>query len=138
MNRDIIIKVKKNSLDAKQYNQFLFDSKKFQPTYKDIKKNLISKNFFFNLKLVKGDVIKTLNKQGIKKISFVILDLDLYEPTIFVLNNIWDKMSKNGIIFLDNYKVFKGETKAVDEFIKENNIKVKKEKFYRDFYFLKK
>ena len=133
-----LIKVKKNSLDAKQYNQFLFDSKKFQPTYKDIKKNLISKNFFFNLKLVKGDVIKTLNKQGIKKISFVILDLDLYEPTIFVLNNIWDKMSKNGIIFLDNYKVFKGETKAVDEFIKENNIKVTKEKFYRDFYFLKK
>ena len=47
-------------------------------------------------------------------------------------------MSKNGIIFLDNYKVFKGETKAVDEFIKENNINVTKEKFYRDFYFLKK
>ena len=133
-----LIKLKKNNLDSERYNQFLVDSKNYQPSFQNIKKNLIKKNFFSNLKLVKGDVIQTLNKQKIKKISFVILDLDLYEPTLFVLNNIWDKMSKNGLIFLDNYKVFKGETKAVDEFVKKKNIKVIKKKFYRNFYFLKK
>ena len=30
-------------------------------------------------------------------------------------------MTKNGIILLDNYKVFDGETKAVNEFIKKKN-----------------
>jgi len=133
-----IINLKKSNLDYKQYNKFLKDSKNYQPSYLDIKKNLKFKKMFLNLKLVKGNVLETLNKQKIKKISFILLDLDLYEPTSFVLNNIWTKLSKNGIILLDNYKVFKGETKAVNEFIKQKKIKVFKEKFHRNFYFLKK
>ena len=47
-------------------------------------------------------------------------------------------MTKNGIILLDNYKVFDGETKAVNEFIKTKKIKIYKRKFFRNFYYLKK
>ena len=68
----------------------------------------------------------------------MLLDLDLYEPTQYVLKNIWSQLSKNAIILLDNYNVFKGETKAVNEFTKKNKIKIYKEKFYKNFSFLKK
>ena len=132
------INLKKDDLDYKQYNEFLKDSENHQPSCDDIKKNLIRKKIFFNLKLVKGNVLQTLYKQKIKNISFILLDLDIYEPTSFVLNNVWDKLSKNGIILLDNYKVFKGETKAVNEFVKRRKIKIFKENFFRNFYFLKK
>ena len=87
--------------------------------------------------VINATVFETL-KKNINKISYVFLDLDLYEPTVFVLNNIQKKLFKNAIILLDNYKVFKGETKAVNEFIKKNKIKVYKEKFHKNFYFLKK
>ena len=52
------------------------------------------------------------------KFSLVNLDLDLYEPTKFVLENIYSKISKKGYLMLDNYNNF-GETKAVDEFCKK-------------------
>ena len=93
---------------------------------------------FSNISLVKGDVTKTLIRQNIKKISFILLDLDLYEPTQYVLNSVWSKLSKNGIILLDNYNVFKGETKAVNEFVKMKKISIFKKKLKRTFYYLKK
>ena len=133
-----IIKLKKGNLDYKQYNKFLKDSKNYQPSYSDIKKILKLKKMFINVKLVKGDVFETLKTKKINKISFVLLDLDLYEPTQYVLKNIWSQLSKNAIILLDNYNVFKGETKAVNEFTKKNKIKIYKEKFHKYFYFLKK
>ena len=83
-----IINLKKDNLDYKQYNKFLKDSENYQPSYNDIKKSLKSKKMLKNVKLVKGNVFETLKKQNINKISYVFLDLDLYEPTVFVLNNI--------------------------------------------------
>ena len=38
----------------------------------------------------------------------------------------YPKLSKNGIIMLDNYGEFYGETKAVKEFIVRKKIKIKK------------
>jgi hypothetical protein len=52
--------------------------------------------------------------------------LDIYEPTYFVLNFLYNKISRGGIILLDDYKHIKGATLAVDNFIKNYNLKVKK------------
>ena len=128
----------KKHIDFKNYKKFLNESNNYQYSMERLKKKLKSKKMFSGVKLIKGDVIKTLKLQKINKISFILLDLDIYEPTSYVLNYIWPKISKNGIILLDNYKVFKGETKAVDEFVKKNKLKIYKKKFYRNFYFLKK
>ena len=94
---------------------------------------------FKNVKLIKGDVKNTFSK-SLKnvKLSFVFLDLDLYDPTLYVLSNIWKKMQQGAIILLDNYKVFKGETKAVNEFVKKNKLTIYNFKLYRKFYYLKK
>ena len=77
---------------------------------------------------------------GSGKISLINLDFDLYYPSKIALEKSWPKLSKNGIIIFDNYKIFDGETKAVDEFLKKNKIfkKLKKIKIFRTFYYLQK
>lgn len=86
------------------------------------KKNIV------NYSLIKGDVLKTLPNYILKnkklKISLLHLDLDVYEPTKFVLENLYKNISKNGIILLDDYSHIKGATLAVDEFLKKNKLKI--------------
>ena len=72
------------------------------------------------------------------KISLLHLDLDVYEPTRFVLDALYKNISKNGIILLDDYTHIKGATLAVDEFIKKNKLKVYKvSKNGRSYYIQK-
>ena len=67
------------------------------------------------------------------------LDLDVYEPTKFVLEILYKKISKNGIILLDDYSHIKGATLAVDEFLKNKKLKVHKvSKNGRPFFIYKK
>ena len=86
-------------------------------------KNYLKKKKITNYKLIKGDVLKTLpnyiSKNKKLKISLLHLDLDVYEPTIFVLEKLYKYISKNGIILLDDYTHIKGATLAVNEFIKK-------------------
>ena len=107
-----------------------------------LKKYLKKKNLT-NYDLIKGDVLKTLpnylTKNKKLKISLLHLDLDVYEPTRFVLNTLYKYVSKNGIVLIDDYKHIKGATLAIDEFIKKNKLKVYKvSKNGRPYYFQKK
>ncbi len=56
------------------------------------------------------------------KISLLNLDVDLYEPTKVILENLFPKIVKGGIIILDDYNIFPGETKAVKEYFKNKNV----------------
>ena len=47
-----------------------------------------------------------------------MLDTDYYESTKFALEKLYDKVSKNGIIYIDDYGNWKGAKQAVDEFFK--------------------
>lgn len=98
------------------------------------------KKKFKNFKLVKGNVINELPKYNniIKKIALLHLDMDTYEGTNFCLNFFKNKIVKNGIIILDDYKVTYGATKAVNEFIKKNpRLKINKVKFYKKPSYIK-
>lgn len=76
-----------------------------------------------DLILIKGKVENTLIKQDIKKVSFLLLDTDYYDSTLFSLNSMYDKVVKNGIIYIDDYGNWKGAKQAVDEFFIKKNIK---------------
>ncbi|WKY48563.1 TylF/MycF/NovP-related O-methyltransferase [Eubacteriaceae bacterium ES3] len=86
-----------------------------------------------NIELIKGDITETIpeyiKNNPYLKISLVNLDTDIYEPAVTVLENLWPRIVKGGILVLDDYGVFPGETKAVDEFFKEKNVKIRKFKF---------
>ena len=50
--------------------------------------------------------------------------MDVYEPTKFALENLYENVSKNGVILIDDFYGVKGATLATKEFIKKNNLKI--------------
>ena len=70
----------------------------------------------------KGDILVTLDayleKNPHLKISLLHIDVDLYEPTKVVLEKLYDRVTKGGIIIFDDYGAFAGTNKAVDDFFK--------------------
>ena len=85
---------------------------------------------FKNLKLYAGDVKKTTKKYANEsfgsRIALLYLDVDNYEGTLEILNNLYKKIAKGGIIVFDEYALQgHGESDAVDEFFKDKKIKLK-------------
>ncbi len=83
-----------------------------------------------NIELVEGDAVKTIPKYFKKnphlKISLLNLDTDIYEPAVVILKYFWPRIVKGGVLILDDYGVFPGETKAADEYFKNRNVKIMK------------
>jgi len=95
-----------------------------------------------NYNLIGGNIIKTLpsylENNPEKKFSLVHIDVDVYEPTICILENIWDKIVKGGVIILDDYGRVEGETIAVDEFFENKNVMIQKLPYkYKPSYIIK-
>jgi O-methyltransferase len=69
-------------------------------------------------KLIKGDVLETLPKFKSGNISILRLDTDWYESTRKELEFLWPKLTKFGVLIIDDYGHWAGSKKAVDEFFK--------------------
>lgn len=83
-----------------------------------------------HLHLIKGDVRETLpalfEKQPGMRLSLVHLDVDVYEPTLAVLETCWDRMVPGGLMLFDDYSFWEGATRAFEEFFKDQNIPLQK------------
>jgi hypothetical protein len=83
-----------------------------------------------NFELVKGDVCKTIPEYLLKhpelKIALLHIDVDIYEPTKAILENLYDRIVPGGLLVLDDYALIEGETRAVDEFFKGKDILIEK------------
>jgi hypothetical protein len=100
------------------------------------------KNCDINIELVKGNICETIpeyiKNNPYLKISLLDLDTDLYEPAVTILENFWDRIVEGGILIIDNYAMFAGETKAVDDFFKDKNYHVLKDNYcYNPCYIIK-
>lgn len=62
------------------------------------------------------------------RISLLHFDVDLYKPTLTALEYFWDAVVPGGVVAFDEYGIppWEGESKAVDEFFKDNNIKLQR------------
>lgn len=82
------------------------------------------------VELVEGDIVKTvpqyLQTHPELKISILNLDTDLYEPAVTILENLYPRIVQGGVLILDDYGTFPGETKAVDEYFKDKNVTIQK------------
>eukprot|EP01113_Clastostelium_recurvatum_P010313 TRINITY_DN1509_c0_g1_i1.p1 TRINITY_DN1509_c0_g1~~TRINITY_DN1509_c0_g1_i1.p1 ORF type:complete len:313 (+),score=86.83 TRINITY_DN1509_c0_g1_i1:54-941(+) len=74
------------------------------------------------LKILKGWFSETLHVAGIDKISYLRLDGDLYESTRDAITPMYHKISKGGIVYVDDYFTFNGCKKAIDEFREKNGV----------------
>ena len=96
--------------------------------------NYLRSKKFKNFELIKGDIHKTLpiflKKNKKLKISFLHLDMDVYDATKFALENFYNKISKNGIILIDDYNQVNGATRATKLFLKsKRNLRLEKLNF---------
>jgi O-methyltransferase len=72
--------------------------------------------------IIKGDICKTGRLITEPEIDFIHLDVDVYPPTLFVLNTFVPRLRKGGVVVIDDYgfTTCEGARIAVDEFIKAN------------------
>jgi len=77
-----------------------------------------------NLIYVKGKVEQTIPANVPEEISLLCMDMDMYEPTKHALRHLFPRLSPNGVIIFDDYGSWHGERDAVNEYIKENDIKI--------------
>ena len=54
------------------------------------------------------------------------LDVDIYEPAVTILEYLYPLIVPGGILILDDYGIFPGETKAADDYFQGKKIKINK------------
>lgn len=77
-----------------------------------------------NIKFVKGLVEKTIPDQIPERIALMRLDTDFYSSTKHELMHLYPRLSKGGVLIIDDYGAYQGSRIATDEYFRENNIKL--------------
>jgi len=87
---------------------------------------LLNKECDKSINLIEGDITDTVpefvHDNLNTKISLLNLDVDIYEPTVTILKYLYPLITPGGVMILDDYGSFPGETKAVDEYFKGKNV----------------
>ena len=119
------------------------------PLVQSNQKKFLKKKKIKNFELISGDVLKTVPKYVQKnpglKIALLNVDIDFVETTQCVLDNLYSKVVKGGIILFDNYEgtgtggtFYKGETETINKFLKKVKKKIIKFPFFnRPSYIIK-
>ncbi len=96
----------------------------------ELKEKLGELNLNENISLIKGDITKTiepyLNENPQTRIALLHVDVDLLEPTKQSIDKFYKYMTRGGIMVFDDYGYFPGANEVIDEFVKQNNLEIKK------------
>jgi len=94
-------------------------------TEQEVKQNLVSTKYpIDNIITVKGRVQDTIPDVIPDKIALLRLDTDWFESTYHELNYLYNRISKNGILIVDDYGYSRGSMSAVNRYFEENNIQM--------------
>ena len=76
------------------------------------------------IKLIKGNILETLNNESNipEKISFLRMDTDIYMTTKKQLEVLYPRLSKGGVLHIDDYGWMSGVKEAVDEYFSKKKI----------------
>ncbi len=81
---------------------------------------------FSNYELIEGDIKKSIPEyvetHKELKIALLHIDVDIYEPTKIILEYLFEKVVKGGILVFDDYATVAGETRAIDEYFGSSRI----------------
>lgn len=74
-----------------------------------------------NVEYVAGDICTTVPEYARTspdlQIALLHVDVDLYEPSVVILEELFPRLAPGGVLMLDDYGTFPGETRAVDEYL---------------------
>lgn len=129
--------------DQKLRTKFIKDAGSYSISKKQLMQIMKRKKLSEKIELVEGDITSTIPKYVKNnpnlKISFLNLDTDIYEPAVTILEYLYPRIVKGGVLVLDDYGVFPGETKAVNEYFGKKDIKINKFSFSKTpHYIIKK
>ncbi len=115
--------------DVEQRKQYLDAAGDQSISVDQLKAVLNHYNLGENIELVKGDILKTIpeyvHEHPELKIAMLIVDVDIYEPTKVALEYLYPLVVPGGVVVLDDYAVWEGATRAVDEYF-DGEVKFKK------------
>ncbi|WP_445678922.1 TylF/MycF/NovP-related O-methyltransferase [Radicibacter daui] len=80
---------------------------------------ILAEKGFANISLVEGNIFESLPRflveHPAERIALLHLDLDVYEPTAFAIEQLLPRMAPGGLIAFDDYGLVEGATRAADE-----------------------
>lgn len=95
-----------------------------------------------NVELVAGDILETVPAYVARRpelrIALLNLDTDVYEPAVTILEHLYPRIVPGGVLLLDDYGTFAGETTAVDEFFAGEGVTIEKLPFAMTPAFVRK
>jgi hypothetical protein len=91
----------------------------------EVRENVFSTGYKKDkIHFIKGRVEDTIPKKTPKGIALLRLDTDWYESTKHELIHLFPLLNKSGVLIIDDYGDWQGARRAVDEYIKDNNIRI--------------
>ncbi len=75
-----------------------------------------------DLSIVPGWFQDTLDAPGLDRIALLHVDADWYDSVKLVLDKLYDRVAPGGFIVLDDYGLWKGCRKALDDFLRERRL----------------
>lgn len=91
----------------------------------EVRRNVLSTGYpEAKIKFVQGKVEETIPACLPDKIALLRLDTDWYESTKHELTHLFPRLARNGVLIIDDYGSWAGAKRAVDEYLKENAIRL--------------
>lgn len=91
----------------------------------EVKRNLYSTGYNHErMRFVKGRVEETIPGSAPERIALLRLDTDWYESTRHELHYLFPRISRGGVLIIDDYGYWQGCRKAVDEYLSQNNVNI--------------
>jgi len=88
------------------------------------------KRCWHNVELVPGDIRTTVpaycEHHPELRIALINLDTDILEPAETVLEHLYPRLVPGGVLLVDNYGVFPGETRAVDRLVAQERLRLRR------------
>ncbi|MEE8544600.1 MAG: TylF/MycF/NovP-related O-methyltransferase [Alphaproteobacteria bacterium] len=91
----------------------------------EVKANLIGTGYPpQRLRFVKGPVEQTLPDEAAGAIALLRLDTDWYQSTRVELEHLFPRLSKGGVLMIDDYGRWMGQRQAVDEYLEAHQVPI--------------
>ena len=130
-----------NEGDSAARDRFIRINGDTSSTMNEIRQLLAYNGCGHRMELIAGDICQTVpafvRQRPQFRIALINLDVDLYEPSSVILEHLYPLLSDGGIIICDDYNIFPGETQAVNEFCRKENLTLKVLQQFRVYYIQK-
>ncbi len=101
------------------------DRDKCEADLNDVQTNMKRTNYpFSKIHFVQGKVEETIPQTVPDKIALLRLDTDWYESTYHELVHLFPKLTKGGVLIIDDYGHWQGARKAVDQYFAEQKLPI--------------